>query len=83
LAVKYSDSVRWYIIWAAKKAICRRIRSSAMKEGAPDYRPSKRRRASSGHEGGSSISRLTAGLGRGQASHVSLKLDLDIQNRRV
>src|SRR4051794_2218215 len=30
LAVKYSVSVRWYINWAARKAICRRRRSSAM-----------------------------------------------------
>ena len=32
LAVKYSDSVRRYIIWAARKAIWRRMRSSAMWE---------------------------------------------------
>ena len=45
LAVKYSDSVRWYIIWAARKAICRRMRSSAMWGSAPFLSPSRRRGA--------------------------------------
>src|SRR3954454_11184492 len=39
LAVKYSDSVRWYIIWAARKAIWRRMRSSAMLERCAVFQP--------------------------------------------
>src|SRR5271157_6387288 len=39
LAVKYSVSVRRYIIWAARKASWRRMRSSAMSGRCADFQP--------------------------------------------
>src|SRR5208282_567724 len=78
LAVKYSVSVRRYIIWAARKASWRRMRSSAMIWRCADFQPID---AARGKELGVSQRLSPGGSGEGP-SQVKLTRDLGLFKAR-